>query len=234
MDDVLDPENDATATDGDDVDNTDDTDTTATEDKSQQSDDDNSQDIDWEARYKGLQRASEKKRNELEQQLTKAQSELESTTTELESVKSDTGSLESKRTEAEKAKEELENEIQNLSIEKETLEKQLNQQNIIMSDFPQLAPLAKFIPSATDDDSFRQTATEFNEALTQYVDRGVDVSLQGASPTFEKGDDEKLADDSELDKAWDTIYKYGGDPEKQDEVDAANALIMEKQPDTDL
>jgi DNA repair exonuclease SbcCD ATPase subunit len=233
MNDVLDPENEATATEGENQEDNSGVSSAATEDKSQQSDG-NSQNIDWEKRYKGLQAASEKKRNELEQQLAKAQSELESTTTELESVKSDTGSLESKRTEAERAKEELENEIRNLSTEKETLEKKLNQQNIIMSDFPQLAPLAKFIPSATDDEVFRQTAIEFNEALSQYVDKGVDSSLQGASATFEKGDGEKLADTSELDAAWDTIYKYGGDPAHEKEVAAANALIMEKQPDIDL
>jgi DNA repair exonuclease SbcCD ATPase subunit len=227
MNDNLDPEKEATTTD-----EVSEETQSATDANDQQSD--NTQSIDWEARYKGLQRASEKKRNELEQQLTKAKSDLESATTLLEEVKSDTGSLESKRSEAERAKEELENEIQTLAKDREALEKQLNQQTIIMSEFPQLAPLAKFIPTAIDEESFRQTASEFNSALTQYIDKGVDASLTGASATFEKGDNEKLVDTSELDKAWDTVYKYGGIPGHEKDVEAANALIMENQPDSDF
>jgi len=206
----------------------------ATDKDNQQSDDDSAANVDWEARYKGLQRATEKKRNELEQQLAKANKDLESTVTELETIKGDTGSLESKQVEALKAKEELENQLQTLSADKEALEKQLNQQSIVMSEFPQLAPLAKFIPAAADEEAFRQSASEFQSALSQYIDKGVDDSLKGASPTFDTGSDEKLADDSELDKAWQTIYKYGGIAGHEEEVEAANALIRQNQPDIDL
>jgi hypothetical protein len=234
MNDNLDPEKDATATDTDSEEKEIPEEEKSATDANNQQSDDSADNIDWEARYKGLQRATEKKRNELEQQLAKANEDLESTVTELETIKGDTGSLESKQVEALKAKEELENQLQTLSADKEALEKQLNQQSIVMSEFPQLAPLAKFIPAAADEETFRQSASEFQSALGQYIDKGVDDSLKGASPTFEQGSDEKLADDSELDKAWNTIYKYGGIPGHEEEVEAANALIRQNQPDIDL
>ena len=85
----------------------------ATNGDNQQSDDAGS-DVNWEERYKGLQRASEKKRKQLEDQLAKESSELEATVTELETVKGDTGSLEQKKVETEEAKEKLENDLQTL------------------------------------------------------------------------------------------------------------------------
>jgi chromosome segregation ATPase len=221
FDDDLDPENDATATDGDDTEGE-----SATDDNDQQSDGNDDSNVDWEKRYKGLQRATEKKRNELEAQLETAQKEIESTTTELEEVKGDTGSLEKKKTEAEESKEKLENEIQTLQSEHDSLQKQIDQQNIVMTDFPHLAPVAKFIPAADDEEGFRKGAEELSTAINTYVDKGVETSLKGSSATFEEGDSDDMdSGASELEEAWQVVYQYAGNPEKQEEYDAAYAII---------
>lgn len=231
-----DPENDDTATDNGDAEDNSDANDSATDDNSQQSDDDDaSQDEDWEARYKGLQRATEKKRTNLEGKLTKAESDLESKTTELEGMKSDSGSLESKQKEAETAKGDLENEVQSLQEKHDQLENQLNQQNIVMSEFPQLAPVAKFIPNAESDEDFRTGAKEFNDAISTMIDTGVESSLKGSSATFKEGDSDDLdPGDKELDAAWETVYKYGGDPDHVEEYEAANAKIMAADPNKEL
>jgi chromosome segregation ATPase len=225
FDENLDPDNDAAATEGDNGEDAN-NDASATDDKSQQSDD-SSQDIDWEKRYKGLQRASEKKSKKLEDELTKQKSDLESTVTELEEMRSDSGSLESKQKEAEEAKTKLEDDVQALQKEHDQLQTQINQQNIVMSEFPHLAPVAKFIPTAESDDDFRTGAKEFSDALTTMVNKGVETSLEGSSATFKKGDDDELKpSESELDEAWAIVYQYAGDPKHQKEYDEAYEKVM--------
>ncbi len=235
--DDLDPDDDDTNTDN--GDNGDDTaaDDSTTDDNSQQSDDDagDDDDRDWEASYKGLQRASEKKRNELESQLAKAKTNLESTTTELEEAKSDSGSLETKQKEAAEAKEKLENEVQTLQDEHGALEKKIKQQTIVMSEFPHLAPVAKFIPIANDEEGYRKGAEELSTAINTMIDDGVKTSLDGSSATFKTGEEEEITDsDNELDEAWDTVYATAGNPEKLEEYNKAFAKIREADPNAGL
>jgi chromosome segregation ATPase len=222
FDEELDPENDDQATtDGDDTTNGDDASTT--NDDSQQSGDD---DRDWKESYKGLQRASEKKRKELEDQLEKANSNLAATTEMLETAKSDGSALDDKQKEAEKAKSDLENEVEKLRIEHDRLQKQIDQQNVVMNEFPHLAPVAKFIPVADDEEGFRKGAEELSKAIGSIVDKGVETSLSGSSATFEEGEEEELEDQEKLDEAWDVVYAHAGDPDKQEEYDEAFAMIQ--------
>jgi hypothetical protein len=228
--DDLDPENEESTTDEG---NEEETQDAATEDKSQQSDD-KGEPVDWEARYKGLQRASEKKRLDLEEQLEKAQGNLATTTQMLEEAKGDSGVLEKKQKEALEAKTDLETEVEKLQKEHDRLQKQIDQQSIIMNDFPHLAPVAEFIPAAPDEEGFRDGAKKLSDAINSMVDKGVETSLSGSSPTFEEGDDKELEDMEELDSAWETVYATAGDPERAKEYEAAFERIQKAGQTPDL
>jgi chromosome segregation ATPase len=229
----LDPENEDQSTPAEDEGTQD----AATSDESQQSGDDATQDDgdrDWEASYKGLQRASERKIKGLEEQLEKANSNLAATTDMLETAKLDGSALDERQKEAEQAKTKLEDDIHNLEAERDKLQKQLDQQNVVMNEFPHLAPVAKFIPAADDEEGFRKGAEELSKALNSMIDQGVETSLSGSSPTFEEGEDEELESSEELEQAWATVYEFAGNPEKQEEYDAAFAIIQKagQEPET--
>ena len=95
-----------------------------------------------------------------------------------------------------------------------------------MTEFPQLTPVAKFIPAGGDLDAYRASAKELSEALGAFTDKGVTDALKGASATFKEGEDDvDTPTQSEVDKAWKTVYTYAGDPAHSEEVAVAQALI---------
>ena len=223
--DKTDPENEDTTTDEGELEETQDS---ATDDKSQQSDVDtgSDQDIDWEERYKGLQRATEKKRLQLEGDLEKANQNLAATTQMLEEAKGDGSVLDKQRKDAEDAKAKLDDEVAKLQREHDELQKQVNQQDIVMREFPQLAPVAKYIPVADDDDDFRKGAEDFSKAIESMVGKSVEKKLDGSSPTFEEGADEELESSDELDQAWADVYQFAGVKGKEKEYQDAFAKIQ--------
>lgn len=199
-----------------------DNDDSTTDVDDQQSDSGNS--VDWEDRYKGLQRASEKKRTSLEKTIADLQEKLAATTETLETINSDASAQQTARQEAENKIAEIQSSLEGIQKERDELSAQLERQNIILKEYPSLAPFANFIPSGADDETFRSSLSEFADALKVYVKEGVKETISGSSHVTQ--DDDTMATGAEEDQLWNTVYSLAGIPGKEQEYQEAHAKLM--------
>lgn len=172
--------------------------------------------------YKGLQRVNETQKKKLETEITSLKQKLEKQAADLEEAKL----AAEEKTKLETAQKDLNTSIQTLQSERDKLTRQLNQQKIVLAEFPQLAPLASYIPPADTDDAFKANATSFETALKQYVSLVVSKQLEGAGPPIGTGNQSSQTDNT-MDKLWADVDKYAGIPGKEKEFEEANAKLQE-------
>lgn len=170
--------------------------------------------------YKGLQRAAEKQRRELETKLQELTKQLEGTSTELEAQKL----LAAEKVTLQDQLKTLATTLDQTQKDREVLNRTIAQQNIILGEFPTLAPLAGFIPTAPDDDTYRSNAKNFEAALSKYVTGAVKQTLEGASPPSGKTKSD-IPTAAEEDKAWNKVYSLAGVPGKEKEYEEAYAQL---------
>jgi hypothetical protein len=206
---TTDPEN----QDGSTNEDTSDTSVSSTTTQSQQS-------VDWEARYIGLQKASEKKRTQLETSYAEAQKKLDDATAQLEELKTSSTDLSKVKDEAEQAKQKLETDLQALRVERDNLSKQIAMKDLVIKEFPDLVPLIGFLPAADNEEQLRQYAGSFSTALKLYVEKGVKSALEGSSPPA-TGGTTTLPTSDEGDRLYDTAVKLAGVPGKEREAQEA-------------
>jgi len=171
--------------------------------------------------YKGLQTAMNKQKTKLENELAALKQKLETSAAELEEAKIAVA----EKTKLETAQNELNTSIQSLQAERDRLTRQLNQQQIVLAKFPELAPLASYIPTAESDEAFEANAQNFQAALQQYVRLTIKGTFEGANPPVSSGNG---SGGSELiDKLWNETYKYAGIAGKEVEYEEAYAKLQE-------
>lgn len=171
--------------------------------------------------YKGLQTAMNKQKTKLENELEALRKKLEASSVELEEAKMAVA----EKTKLETAQNELNTSIQSLQAERDKLTRQLNQQKIVLAKFPELAPLASYIPTADTDEVFEANAQSFQAALQQYVKLTIKGTFEGANPPVSSGNGSASADG--LEKLWNDVYKYAGVMGKEAEYDEAYAKLQE-------
>lgn len=171
--------------------------------------------------YKGLQRAAERQKAKLEKELADARGKLEQSATELEEAKL----AAAEKANLEKAQSDLNTNIANLQAERDKLTRQLNQQKIVLAEFPQLAPLAAYIPVADTDEKFKENAVGFEAALKIYVASQIKGTFEGSGPPIGSGNGSQSAD--ALDKLWAEVYAVAGIPGKEKEYEEAYAKLQE-------
>lgn len=179
---------------------------------------------DWEARYLGLQSANEKARVKLEKQIADQTATVTRLMEELEAHKTDATSLSTAKTEMETQLTQLNTSLQTLQVDRDALDKKLKQQSLLLGEFPDLAPLLEFIPTADDEAALKANAEKLRGALKSYVDLGVKNVITGATPPVTPTDKEPT--ETEADKAWATVYATAGVPGKEKEYEEAYAKVM--------
>lgn len=172
--------------------------------------------------YKGLQSAMNRQKTKLETEITQLKERLEKQAADLEEAKM----AAEEKAKLETSQKDLNTSIQNLQAERDKLTRQLNQQKIVLAEFPQLAPLAAYIPPAETDDVFKTNAQSFEAALKQYVALVVSKNLEGAAPPIGTGNQSSQTDNT-LDKLWAEVDRYAGIPGKEREFEEANAKLQE-------
>lgn len=171
--------------------------------------------------YQGLQRVVAKKDKELEDLRTKTTTLSET----LEELKSDSTQLAGTKGDLEKQLQDSQAQVQTIQAERDALDKQLRQQGIIMQEFPNLASVSQYIPSAEDDDKYRENAKAFSEAMSAFVKTGVQQVISGGTPPQPASDD--TASETEEERLWRDIYSFAGVAGKEKEYNEANRRLQE-------
>ncbi len=194
-----------------------------TDDPNQQSGDDpppgktegdDDDDRDWKKSYEGLQKVVNRKDKEAQVLKTK----LDKQTDEYEDQKAKSGSASQAQKDLEKQLKETQDELDGLTTERDQLNNQLSQTNLVMEKYPEIAKLAQYIPAADDDEAFEANAKKFSEDVAALVGEGVTKKLKGSSPGAPAGDEGIDTQDAK-DKLWDELMVLSKDPEKSAEYE---------------
>lgn len=178
---------------------------------------------DWETRYKGLQKTVAKK----DEAITELQKKLETLTANLEELRVTHGTTEQQKQLVEQSRQTLEKQLAEVKAERDNATKTLREQAIIMTEFPQLAKLSKYIPPATTEEDFRKNAAAFAEDMSKAVSTGVKDAMTGATPP-QKGA-EPMANEAEEDRLWTKVTSLAGIPGKEAEYEEARAKWVKLQ-----
>jgi hypothetical protein len=179
-------------------------------------------------RYKGLQKVVAKRDAELLDQKAK----LDKLAEDLEELRSQTSSSEAAKTKLAKDLADAQASLSTAQAEQGRATKRLAQQTIVLKQFPELAPLAEFIPAAESDEDFVKNANALKASLEAYVSQGVKTKLSGAVPPLTQKSNE-MVPDGEEDRLWNEINRTAGMPGLEKEYREANdklqALLSAKQ-----
>lgn len=171
--------------------------------------------------YQGLQRVVAKRDADIDTLKKK----LEEVSTQLEEMKTSSSSVSEEKSKLEKSVEDAQKLLDETTAERDKLNKQLEQQGVIMQEFPDLAPLASYIPDAESTEDYRESAKKFQEALKGYVTDGVKKTLSGSSPPA-PGDGKETVDEAEEDALWKTVFATSGVPGKEKDFAEANDKLQ--------
>lgn len=172
---------------------------------------------DWKASYKGLQKTVAKKDKERDE----LQDKYDDLSAQFEELKSNSSKSQETLGELEKQLKETKDSLDSLSDERDNFKSQLERQTLIMTEFPNLAPLAKYIPESADEEEFRKNAKEFADALENNVKAGIKETLAG-SGVKQPTDTEEFTSQDEVDAAYERAVALAGDPAKAKEYEEAN------------
>lgn len=171
--------------------------------------------------YQGLQRVVAKK----DKELLDLKGKMETLSTQLEELKANSSQLTGTKSTLEKSLEDAQSQLESLEADRNKLDKQLKQQGIVMSEFPNLAAVAGYIPQADTDEEFRENAKKFSDALGAFVKTGVQEVITGSTPPQPPGDD--TVGETEEDRLWDEVYSLAGVQGKEREYKEAYQRLQE-------
>lgn len=170
-----------------------------------------------EAEYKGLQ-AVIAKRDQTIANLTNEKQELINKLAEAEAnhgtAVTEKSTLSEKLTNVTEEKTNLENTVAKL-------EKKLKHQDIVMKDFPELAPVVSFIPETDTEEEFRAKAKELQGSLNKYIGDGMKNVLSGSSPAVSGNEEDSTLSGDEADKWYREAASLAGISGKEKEYEEA-------------
>jgi len=170
---------------------------------------------DWEARYQGLQKVLAKK----DATIVDLQAKLDKLMADFEELRSTSATFEKDKTALETQTKTVQDQLTTLTSERDTLKRQLAQQQLLIQKFPQLAHLAKYIPPADDDATFEVNAKAFADDLALAITAGVKDTLTGSSPPASHGTGEPVTEDEE-EALYRKVTSLAGRPGKEEEYEA--------------
>lgn len=170
-----------------------------------------------EAEYKGLQTVIAKRDATIKDKDTL----IAELTAKLAEAEANHGSAVSEKTSLTQKLTESTDKVTNLEKTVADLEKKLNYQNIVMKDFPDLAPAIDFLPRMDSEEEFREKAKELRATLKQYVGNEVKQVISGASPPLSGDGEGSTLGGDELDKLYREAVRLAGVPGKEQEYEAA-------------
>lgn len=136
--------------------------------------------VDWETRFKGLQRSFDRKQKELSSLQEKFDSLSEEAETSKQTERERQAQLDALQKDLESAKADLDKATGELA----TQEARGKRIQLIMSDFPELSKFeaAGLLPSAETEEEMAEKFTAFRDALNTTVQANVKQQVVGASP----------------------------------------------------
>jgi len=170
--------------------------------------------------YKGLQRAAERQKAKLEAELAEARKKAEELSTSLEETKLAVAEKEKLA----KERDELNAGIQALQQEREKLAIQLQQQQIVLEKYPDLAPLANYIPHGVNLEEFQANAENFRKAVESYLSIRLRQESAGATPPIGGGN--QGTDAGKTQRLWDKVYALAGIEGKEREFEEAYEELL--------
>lgn len=177
-----------------------------------------------EAEYKGLQ-AVIAKRDQTIADLTNKNQELEN---EIADLRSKHGTVVSEKTDLSEKITSVTEEKSNLENQIAVLEKKLANREIIMKDFPELAPFMSLFPEVVEDEEeLRSKAKEIKSALGKYVGDGVKNALSGASPVVSGNEEDSTLSVDEAEKWYQRSVQLAGIRGKEQEYEEAYQKYLE-------
>lgn len=182
--------------------------------------------VDWEARYKSLQSVQEKKRQQLEQQITNLTEEREKAALEVGEKKQALETFEKQQAQYLKEKSDLEAQLKQTNEELAKTNQKVLFQKVILAEFPDLAIMVDHIPFADTEEGIRANAQAFQEKLKKYVSEGVKETLKGASSN-PSGTGNTMPTGNEEDILWKRIYNSAGIIGKEEEYAKANKELQD-------
>lgn len=219
-DDEEDYEADEEESEEEDLEDSDEDEESSSDDEQQEDDDSESDDEDEVVPakiYKGLQRTVSKKDKEI-QQLEK----------EIEEAKKEKEEAEAMLDKGDKVRLDLQKTITDQGERLSALEKenkqskaQAMQSRVIAEEFPGLANLTNFIPSAETEDEYRENCKSLQEALGDNVTQRLEKELKSSTVPADEDEGKKPASQSEIDKKYNKAMSLAGVPGKQEEYDKA-------------
>ena len=168
----------------------------------------------WEAAYKTLQR----NHNDLQAKFATMQGQNETLTAQLATRASEISAAQT-QLQAEQANvQTLTSQVTSLEGEKGNLSAQLERQNLIMGEFPQLATFEAqgLLPQAEGEDAMRDTFTKFAATIDGLKSSAIETLMEGASPEPVGGvsDGDGKAVTLTTDQMWDKVVKLSGGNDK--------------------
>lgn len=181
-----------------------------------QSGDDNQDSTDWKSAYKGLQRTTAKK----QQQIDDLEGRLEKLTGDLEEAKLNDQNSESRVQDLEKQLNTVSDKLKEITADKGALDNKIARQKFILDEQPDLAPFLKFIPEGTDLESFKTNASEFAKTLGTFREQQVENDLEGSTPP-PPGGDSTVSNNNKEEAAWQKVSALAGVFGKEQEYSEA-------------
>ena len=171
--------------------------------------------------YKGLQRTVAKKDKELAdlKEANKALAE------EMDGLKDQLSSGDKIRIDLQKRFKETSDRIAALETENEQSKTDAMQNRVIAAEFPGLARLKEFIPSASTEDEYRENCKALAGALGEEVTKTLDHELNSSTPPVED-DDVKPVSQAQIDKYYAAAMKLAGVEGKEEEYESALGKYM--------
>lgn len=176
-----------------------------------------------EAQYKGLQAVIAKKDALIAKQTT----EIADLQTKLVEAEANHGSALSEKEKLSGKLTESTGEVDTLNKKVAELQRKLNHQDIIMKDFPDLAPAAYLLADTESEEEYRESAKALRATLKQYQGTAVKNAISGSSPPIEDDGGGSSLNVDELDKAYKEVTALAGIPGKEQEYEKANQRYIE-------
>ena len=176
--------------------------------------------VDWEARYKGLQRVQEQKRQQLDQQIADLTQKNEQAIQDFNEKKSAVEAFEKQQATYLQEKGQLEEQLKTAQAELDKTNKKVLFQKIILAEFPDLSDMIDYIPVGETEEDIRKNAEAFKSKVAGHVDKQVKSVIDGSSSPPSSKDD-KPPTTNEEDALWKKVYETAGQQGKEEEYQKA-------------
>ncbi len=176
-----------------------------------------------EAEYKGLQAVIAKR----DQTITKLTTERDEALAKLAEAEANHGSAISEKTNLSQELTEKTGKVEELENQVAKLTKKIEFKDILLNEFSDLGPAAKFVPEVETEEEFRERAKEVQATVNQLAKRRVAETLSGSSPPIEEANERTTPGVDPLDEAYDKVMRLAGNPDKQAEYEKANKEYLD-------